>query len=202
MRQTDKFTFFFGKADVFSNWHEASFEYRGHKFNCVEQFMMYSKARLFNDHEIAEKIMATKDQKEQKALGRLVKNFDGKVWDEKCLSIVTVGCREKFSQNPKLLQALIATGDRVLVEASPYDKIWGIGLSENDPNAQLPEKWKGQNLLGVALTNVRKILLDRVNSVGLTSSNMAGISGGGLYSGIATGADTDKSPNKQLKPKL
>lgn len=160
MRKTDNFLFFFGKQDVFSNWHEASFSYKGISFNCVEQFMMFSKAMLFGDKEIADRILLNHDQKSQKALGRAVKNFDNAIWNAKCMSIVIVGCREKFVQNPKLLEALIATGDRVLVEASPYDKIWGIGMGENDPRAEHPMKWLGENKLGNALMTIRSILIE------------------------------------------
>jgi len=163
MRETDNYVFFFGKADVFSNWHQASFDFRGVRFNCVEQFMMYSKAMLFGDQAVAANILATNDPKTQKALGRTVKGFDSTVWDAKCMSIVTVGCREKFRQNPSLLSALLATGDKVLVEASPYDKIWGIGLGENDPAAVHPEQWKGKNLLGKALVAAREVLVTSLN---------------------------------------
>jgi len=161
MRQTEQYTFFFGKQDIFSNWHPCTFEYKGVRFNCVEQFMMYSKAMLFGDREVAARILATSDPKTQKALGRQVRGFDEVVWTDKCMSIVTVGCREKFRQSPQLLEGLLATGTRQLVEASPYDKIWGIGLSEDDPRAEHPDKWLGKNLLGQALMQARAVLLAR-----------------------------------------
>jgi ribA/ribD-fused uncharacterized protein len=125
-KRSTKHTFFFTFKDGFSNWHMAPFDYRGHTFNCVEQFMMYSKARLFNDLEVAAKILATPSPKEQKALGRQVKGFDEALWAEKCEHIVHVGCRENFRQNPHLLSLLMSTGRTALVEASPYDRIWGV----------------------------------------------------------------------------
>lgn len=164
MRQTERYVFFFGKQDIFSNWHPCQFEYNGVRFNCVEQFMMYSKAMLFGNREVAERILASADPKAQKALGRQVKGFDDAVWAEKCMSIVTVGCREKFSQSPDLLDGLLATGSRQLVEASPYDKIWGIGMAAHDLRAEHPDQWLGQNLLGKALMQARAVLLARRQS--------------------------------------
>lgn len=151
-------TFFFTAKDPLSNWHVAPFEYRGHRFNCVEQFMMFSKAKLFGDNEAAAKILAAQDQKTQKALGREVRGFDEAVWAAKRVNIVSVGCREKFRQNPQLLQALLATGDTILAEASPYDRIWGIGLGADDPRAADPKEWRGTNLLGQVLMDVRRML--------------------------------------------
>lgn len=158
MKHTAHFVFFFGKDDFLSNWHPAHFTVNGVSFTCVEQFMMYSKAMLFDCADIAEKVLQTSDPKTQKALGRSVRNFDATVWDAKRLNIVTVGCREKFAQNPRLLAQLIATGTRRLVEASPYDRIWGIGLRETDPRAETPARWLGKNLLGEALMEARKML--------------------------------------------
>lgn len=155
MRQTPTHTFFFTQKDGFSNWHIAPFEYRGYKFNCVEQFMMYSKACLFKDMDTAQKILSTTNQKEQKALGRQVKNFDEALWNEKCEHIVAVACREKFRQNPSLLTLLLSTGDTTLVEASPYDRIWGVGLGMDDPAIDDERNWRGQNKLGRVLMGVR-----------------------------------------------
>ena len=118
MKTLGNYTFFFTSADAFSNWHPAAFEYHGVTFGCVEQFMMYSKANLFGDDAAAAKILATDSPKKQKALGRSVVGYDDNTWKAKRLSIVTVGCREKFRQNPSLLAQLLSTGDNVLVEAS------------------------------------------------------------------------------------
>lgn len=155
MRKTDKHTFFFTDKDTFSNWHRASFAYHGINFNCVEQFMMYAKALTFKDLETAQKILATSDPKEQKRLGREVKNFDKAVWDSKCENVVYVANREKYKQNPHMLKTLLGTGNTTLVEASRYDKLWGIGMSEWDQGVDDPANWKGQNLLGKTLTKLR-----------------------------------------------
>lgn len=165
MRQTGKYIFFFGKADVYSNWHPAPFEYKGVRFNCVEQFMMYSKAMLFGDAEAAQKILSSNAPKTQKALGRAVRGFDAGIWEANRMGIVITGCREKFRQNQTMLDALLASGNRQFVEASPYDRIWGIGLGENNAAAEQPELWKGKNLLGKALDATRIILADYVNAL-------------------------------------
>ena len=99
--------------------------------------------------------MQTSDPKEMKALGKKVKNFDQVIWDKVKYSIVLNGNYYKFSQNPEMRDFLISTGDKILVEASPLDRIWGIGLSAQDHNANKPEAWKGENLLGFALMEVR-----------------------------------------------
>lgn len=151
-------TLFFGAEDPLSNWHRCRFEFRGRQFTCVEQFMMYAKAMLFDDCQVAEAILVAPDPRAQKKLGREVKGFDESVWVEKRESIVTVGCREKFRQNPALATVLLATGDTVLVEASPYDCIWGVGLAWNDPRILDQRRWLGTNLLGKALMKVREIL--------------------------------------------
>lgn len=160
MKLTENYAFFFSKDDALSNWHIASFGYKGLEFNCVEQFMMYSKAVLFGDLKTAEKILLSPAPKEQKRLGRSVANFDQSVWDSKALNIVTVACREKFSQNPHLLKELERTGNRVIAEASPYDIIWGIGLGKDDPRIEDEAQWRGTNLLGEALMTVRMHLLN------------------------------------------
>lgn len=117
--------------------------------------MMVAKADLFKDMSIHDQILYTKDPNKMKQLGRQVSGFDKKIWDEWKHTIVLSGNYEKFMQNVELRDFLIATGDAILVEASPYDRIWGIGMSEDDPNARNPMKWKGQNLLGFALMEAR-----------------------------------------------
>jgi ribA/ribD-fused uncharacterized protein len=120
--------------------------------------MKFSKAKLFGDEEIAEAVLATHLPKEQKALGRKVRGFDLDTWKAKRESIVYVGCREKFAQHPGLRTLLLATAPTELVEASPYDVIWGVGLSEHHPDITDKSKWRGQNLLGQALMKVRDTL--------------------------------------------
>ncbi len=154
---------FWGKGDVFSNFHPAKFTIKGIDFNCVEQCMMYAKAKNFGDNEIAARILKEKIPNEMKKLGRLVNGFNEEKWISIREKVVYVACREKFSQNKHLMDELLSTGDLMLVEASPSDKIWGIGLSADDPNATDESKWRGQNLLGKALMRVRKYCYDLSN---------------------------------------
>ncbi len=149
------FTFFFTEASPFSQWYRCSFTVGDAKFNCAEQFMMHGKALLFDDAEAAAQILAATHPGEHKALGRKVKRFDDTLWKRAREAIVMDGNRAKFTQNPELREVLLATKGTTLVEASPYDKIWGIGLAATDPRAADPTLWKGQNLLGKILTAVR-----------------------------------------------
>lgn len=155
MRKTDRFTFFFTKADVFSNWHPAHFTYHGVAFNCVEQMMMYAKAVEFKDTATAKKILEAADPKEQKRLGRLVTPYNDERWQQIVRKVVYAAAKAKFTQNPHMLEALLATEDTTLVEASPYDKIWGVGLGERDPRIEDPKQWRGTNWLGQVLTRLR-----------------------------------------------
>ena len=145
----------------FSQWFPASFVVDGATYNCAEQYMMAEKARVFGDKDIRQKILMTEDPKEIKALGRLVKNFDEKKWSSVASDIVINGNYHKFGQNPNLCQFLLSTGEKVLVEASPYDTIWGIGMKEADEGIEDPNNWKGTNLLGFALMEVRDMLNER-----------------------------------------
>jgi ribA/ribD-fused uncharacterized protein len=153
------FTFFFTEASPFSQWYRCAFTEATNQFNCAEQYMMHGKALLFADAEVAAQILATDHPREHKALGRKVKRFDDAVWKREREAIVLAGNRAKFTQNAELLTLLLATRGTTLVEASPYDKIWGIGLAAGDPRAQDPDQWKGQNLLGKILTRLRDELL-------------------------------------------
>jgi ribA/ribD-fused uncharacterized protein len=117
--------------------------------------MMAEKARTFNDMDAYQKIMNAETPKEMKALGRQVRNFDAFVWNKRAKQVVVQGNIHKFSQNDDLLKFLLSTGDKVLVEASPYDKIWGIGMSERDYGVDNPHNWKGMNWLGFALMEAR-----------------------------------------------
>ena len=158
MREIGNFTLFFGADDALSNWHPCKFVYRGFEFQSVEQFMMFSKAKLFEDAASASAILAARHPKAQKALGRKVEGFDIEKWLSKREAIVYVGCREKFSQNPRLRTVLLATASTELVEASPYDRIWGVGLGERDPLILDKSNWRGTNLLGITLMKVRDTL--------------------------------------------
>ena len=150
-----EFTFFFTEKSPFSQWFACSFTSDGVTFNCAEQFMMHGKAVLFGDADAATKILAAAHPRQHKALGRKVKGFDDAVWKRERLNIVKAGSRAKFTQNPELLAQLLATKGTVLVEASPYDRIWGIGLAATDPRALDRSTWRGQNLLGQILTELR-----------------------------------------------
>lgn len=152
-----KYTFFW--KGVFSQWHPATFSTEGKTFNCAEQYMMYQKALLFEDQETAEKIMNTKNPFVQKKLGRTVKPFDKNIWNNNARIIVYRGNYEKFTQNKDLLKKLLSTKETLLVEASPYDKVWGIGLDEQKAKKVSAEKWPGKNWLGEVLTNLREDLL-------------------------------------------
>lgn len=117
--------------------------------------MMAEKARLFKDEEILEQILKNEDPKQIKQLGRKVRNFDEKVWKSKRYSIILNGNYAKFVQNEGLRRFLIETKNNVIVEASPYDNIWGIGIAADDKRIEDPLEWKGLNLLGFALMEVR-----------------------------------------------
>ena len=139
----------------FSQWWIKDFCSVEHSYRCMEQYMMAAKAELFGDQEIQAQILNCNDPKQIKALGRMVRGFDQNVWDRFKYPIVLSGNWCKFSQNRDLQEFLLSTGDSVLVEASPYDNIWGIRLPASSPEAQDPQKWRGRNLLGFALMEVR-----------------------------------------------
>ncbi|MCC4213719.1 NADAR family protein [Leeuwenhoekiella parthenopeia] len=157
-----KFLFFWGhqKSDsvtksCFSQWYEISFEIEGVTYHNAEQFMMAQKALLFKDHDIYNQIISSTKPGKVKELGRQVRNFDQQVWEDRRYDIVVRGNYHKFSQNKELSTFLINTNDRILIEASPVDTIWGIGLAQDDERVLNPNLWKGQNLLGYALMEVR-----------------------------------------------
>ena len=140
----------------FSQWFPAAFIVEGKRYKTAEHWMMAKKALLFGDQEIAEKIMAAEKPAIAKQLGREVKNFDAVVWEEKAFSIVVEGNQHKFMQNGLLKEYLLQTGNKIIVEASPADKVWGIGLARDAEDAGNPFEWKGTNLLGFALMQVRE----------------------------------------------
>ncbi len=141
-----------------SQWFAASFTVEDREYLTAEHYMMAEKARLFGDEEIRSAILAATHPKQAKDYGRKVRNFDPVLWESQRLPIVVAGNLAKFQQNLPLQKFLLGTGDRILVEASPVDKIWGIGLAADHPDAESPEKWPGLNLLGVALMEVRSLL--------------------------------------------
>lgn len=158
-----KYIFFWGHQQsgtsvtksCFSQWFESPFVESGISFLTAEHYMMYHKAILFNDAETAEQVLAATNPGEAKALGRKVLGFSEELWQEHRFETVVNANLAKFSQNEALTEFLLNTADRVLVEASPVDKIWGIGLAEDNPDCENPNKWCGLNLLGFALMEVR-----------------------------------------------
>ena len=147
----------FEENGFLSNWYPSPFtiESLNITFANNEQYMMYCKAILFKDKEIAERIMKTNNPNEIRSLGRIVVNFKPKVWDEKCMTIVENGCYLKFTQNKDLKKKLLETGNKKLVEASPYDKKWGVGLNKINAIKIEEDKWPGENRLGICLMNIR-----------------------------------------------
>lgn len=137
---------------IYSNWYPCKFIVDGIEYNCSEQYMMYQKALCFNDKETAADIMKSTSPKEQKALGRDIKNYNQKLWDAVKYETVKMGCRAKFEQNSNLKNQLISNKGKIFVEASPYDRIWGIGFAEHEALANKP-LW-GENLLGKLLTEL------------------------------------------------
>lgn len=159
LKKTPKFVFFYGTEDVFSNFHACTFKHQGKTFKSSEQAVMYRKALLFGATKIADAILRTSTPNQAKALGRSKEiPFDESIWEEHREKIYFEVLMDKFSI-PKMCDALLNTGNRILVEASPRDTIWGVGLSANNPLIQYPNQWKGLNLLGKTLMKVRKELL-------------------------------------------
>ncbi|CAN5396186.1 NADAR domain-containing protein [soil metagenome] len=165
--QSFDYLFFYGhtaaadgslKASCCSQWFPAKFEIDGIEYKTAEHYMMAEKARLFNDPTTLNAILHCQTPAEAKQLGREVRNFDRKFWAPKCIDIVVKGNLAKFKQNDGFSDWLKATEPKVIVEASPSDKIWGIGMGESDPDSKNPGLWPGKNLLGFALMRVRESL--------------------------------------------
>jgi ribA/ribD-fused uncharacterized protein len=159
-----KFLFFWGHQPnkdgkitqtCFSQWWLSSFNVEKVTYKTAEHWMMAKKAELFDDQEILKKILEADSPAEAKKLGREVRNYDDKLWLENRFEIVKEGNHHKFSQNADLKTFLLNTKERVLVEASPVDPIWGIGMAGDHKDVLHPEKWRGLNLLGFALMEVR-----------------------------------------------
>jgi ribA/ribD-fused uncharacterized protein len=147
----------------FSQWFGSKFEIDGIVYPTAEHFMMAEKARLFEDRsaantELLKQIIEATHPQKVKQLGRKIEGFTNEVWNQHRFDSVVKGNVAKFTQNPQLAEFLLGTGKRVLVEASPADKVWGTGLAEDHEDATNPFKWKGLNLLGFALMETREIL--------------------------------------------
>lgn len=142
-------------AACLSQWYDCSFEVNDTKYHTAEQFMMANKALLFDDQKIYLEIMASDHPHDYKKLGRMIKGFNSELWDARKYDIVVEGNKAKFGQNPELKVFLLSTGNAILVEASPYDRIWGIGLDKETAMKGTVDQWNGKNLLGCALMDVR-----------------------------------------------
>ena len=138
-----------------SQWFHAEFTVDGDKFATAEHFMMAGKARLFGDDEAHTNVLRSPSPAAAKQVGRTVRHFDEARWNAQRFDIVVQGNIAKFGQNPAMRDFLLSTGDKVLVEASPRDRIWGIGMGASNPAAAEPRQWRGQNLLGFALMAAR-----------------------------------------------
>lgn len=159
MRETECCIYFYRKS-IFSNFYETKIEFNNHIFFSSEQAFMFRKAELFGDFEIAEKILKVENSFLAKDLGRSVSNFDENIWNINKFNLMVWANILKFSQNQEIFRQLLATGNKLLVEASPTDLVWGVGLEEDDDKILDCVKWRGQNLFGRALNEVRSVLRD------------------------------------------
>jgi ribA/ribD-fused uncharacterized protein len=162
-----KFLFFWGHqperdgrvgAGCLSQWWPAPFTVDGRRFATAEHYMMWRKALLFGDEETARLIVAASHPRQAKMLGRRVRGFDEQTWVDERRAIVREASLAKFGQRAELRDFLLGTGERILVEASPTDRIWGIGLAATDERTADPAQWRGLNLLGFALMRAREHL--------------------------------------------
>lgn len=142
-------------AACFSQWYGAPFTVEEKLYPTAEHFMMAEKAALFGDQLTREQVLQAPNPGAAKALGRQVRGFDETAWLQHRFSIVVRANEAKFAQNPEMEHFLQQTGTRVLVEASPVDRVWGIGLAQDDERVHNPNQWRGLNLLGFALMQVR-----------------------------------------------
>ncbi|MBO4688608.1 MAG: NADAR family protein [Clostridiales bacterium] len=149
----------------FCNWYPAEFDYAGRHYLHSEQFMMYQKVMMFGQNALGDEIMRTADPEQCKILGReFFDGFDATLWKKTRFVVVKRGIRAKFAQNPSMMETLLATGNAILAECSPRDKDWGILLSTSDPEVQDITKWKGENLLGQVLMEVREELREELRT--------------------------------------
>jgi ribA/ribD-fused uncharacterized protein len=141
-----------------SQWWPAPFTIEGVRYRTAEHWMMAGKARMFGDEDALEAVLKAQNPGKAKAIGREVEGFDERTWSAHCYDLVLAGNLGKFGAHPDLRAYLLSTWDQVLVEASPYDRVWGIGLAATDEAARSPSRWRGRNLLGFALMDVRERL--------------------------------------------
>lgn len=165
---TLKYIYFWGHTpdadtvgkECFSQWYPGSFSVNGIKYETAEHWMMAQKALLFDNPEIHQKIVDSEKPGEVKELGRQIIGFDEVVWNAEKYNIVRLGNIHKFNQNKTLKEFLLSSNDRVLIEASPVDIVWGIGLAKDSEHINNLYAWPGKNLLGFALMEVRDFLLE------------------------------------------
>lgn len=155
-----QYIFFWSEKNTYgfmSNFYPCTFKENSYTYNCSEQYFMKKKQELFDptNEQLANAIMNTSDPKEIKKYGRAVKNYNETIWNTHRFNAMLNANKLKFSSNPNLREQLLETGNKILVEASPYDNIWGIGLDKKDALTLEPDKWPGQNLLGKVLMEVR-----------------------------------------------
>lgn len=174
-----KYLFFWGHTGpageatgkfVFSQWYPSEFTVNGIVYKTAEHWMMAHKALLFDDESTFQQIIACNKPAEAKALGRAVRHYEETRWNEAKFEVVVQGNIHKFAQDKTLHDYLLSTGDRVIVEASPVDPVWGIGLAQDSPKAMHPGTWKGENLLGFALMEARDFLSNRGDPASLRLS--------------------------------
>ncbi|WP_019946402.1 NADAR family protein [Hymenobacter aerophilus] len=168
--ETAKYLYFWGHTpanksrvgkECFSQWYPAAFTIDGNMYPTAEHYMMAEKARLFSDETTRQAILKAVHPNEAKKLGRRITPFEEARWQAARFDVVVRGNVAKFYQHPELREFLLGTSNRVLVEASPVDAIWGIGLAQESPHAAHPKEWRGLNLLGFALMEVRSQLLNQ-----------------------------------------
>lgn len=156
-RETERYIYFYEPPGAFCTWTVSPFTMRGKRFNCAEQGLIWLKAMQFSDHDTASAVLKAHDPSRQQELEREVRNCDDRAWLAECEQAMLEVLRCKFRQNEDYKRALLATDSKILVHASPEDVIWGIGMAADECIAcgEDEMKWRGENLLGVALTHIR-----------------------------------------------
>jgi ribA/ribD-fused uncharacterized protein len=169
-RVTENFCLFFRSESKLSNWHSVKFTWKGENFLNSEAAMMWAKCMLHKDFVSAKEVLANQNPSSVKKVGRAMKGFDYKLWGEYKKRIMVGLLLAKFSQNKEYKEYLLSMKGKRFVEASPFDKIWGNGLSKTDPKACMPSKWEGQNLLGDCLDEVFLVISENPSKVHYTTT--------------------------------
>jgi ribA/ribD-fused uncharacterized protein len=156
------FIFYFGPEYEFSHWYKSNMSVDGIDFCCAGQYIMYKKALLFGDEVAAKKILRSSDPKRHRVIGKEVKAFTKDIWQQHCMDFSFAANFAKFDQNENLKTKLLDTAASILAEASPYDRVWGIGLSMGNSDIYDRTKWRGKNLAGESLMQARNALKLRV----------------------------------------